>query len=248
MLKKFWRQSLTFLLPARCVSCRCPVEEQGESGLGLCPTCWAQVTFLGSACCDRCGIPFEVAPALGDTELTCGACLKSPPPFAQAKSAVLYEEVSKKLILRFKHGDAQHLAPFLAKWMLRAGKDFLAESDFLVPVPLHWTRLVKRRYNQAALLSHSLTRLSGVPTLSEGLKRTKRTPSQGRLTRDQRRLNVSGKFVASTKNLAFINKKVITLIDDVYTSGATVKECAQVLEKAGAKRVNVLTVARVARL
>lgn len=199
-------------------------------------------------------MPYEIAPALDhsksvrSTTLTCAGCLQKPPPFAQAKSALAYDDASKKLILRFKHGDAQHMAPTFATWLYRVGKEMLDQSDYVVPVPLHWTRLMKRQYNQAALLCNALQPLSQTPVLLEGLKRTARTQSQGFLTKEQRTLNVAGKFVVPTKNILQVNKKVITLVDDVYTSGATVKACVKALKKAGAKKVYVLTLARVARL
>ncbi len=242
---------LHFLLPARCLMCRDVVEEIGSQNTAitpsLCAFCWGGLTFLSQACCDRCGIPFEVTNnSLKD--LTCLTCLKDAPPFSQAKSALLYDDHSKHLILRFKHGDAIHMAPTFGAWLNRAGSEMIQETDYFVPVPLHWRRLLKRQYNQAALLTNALSQQSGIPSLLEGLERIEHTPTQGYLTKEERHKNVSGKFAVPAKNIDIVNKKVITLIDDVYTSGATVKACAMALKRAGAAKVNVLTLARVARL
>lgn len=241
------KKLLKFFLPARCLLCRDIIEEEGH----VCAPCWGELTFLSEARCDRCGIPFEVIDLKSEENidsLTCASCLKDPPPFQCAISALLYDDKSKDLVLRFKHGDATHMAPAFGQWLSHAGQDILDRTDYLVPVPLHWKRLVKRQYNQAALLVNALAKTSGIPVLLEGLEKTAHTPSQGCLTKEERHQNVSGKFRVPSKNLDLVNKKVITIIDDVYTSGATAKACTMALQKAKAKEVNVLTLARVARL
>ena len=245
--KKILAPLLRFLLPARCLVCRDIIEENPKAPTTLCAPCWGNLTFLSDACCNRCGMPFDVTPDVQET-LTCAACLKDSPSFETAKSALLYDDQSKDLILRFKHGDALHMAPTFGAWLHRAGSDILQETDFLVPVPLHWRRLLKRQYNQAALLTNTLSQQGKIPILLDGLHRTKNTASQGHLSKEERHKNVSGKFVVPSKNLDVVNKKVITVVDDVYTSGATVKACAKALKQAGAQKVNVLTLARVARL
>tara|TARA_R110002095_G_scaffold202080_1_gene183326 strand:- start:946 stop:1695 length:750 start_codon:yes stop_codon:yes gene_type:complete len=240
---------LKFLLPARCLMCREVIEEEGH----ICASCWGELTFLSGARCNRCGIPFDIIDLENGSDensdsLTCPSCFKDPPPFHCALSSLLYDDKSKDLILRFKHGDATHMAPAFGQWLAKAGKDILERTDYLVPVPLHWKRLLKRQYNQAALLVNALEKTCAIPALLEGLERTAHTPTQGYLTKAERHQNVSGKFVVPSKNIDFVNKKVITIIDDVYTSGATVKACAAALKKAGADEINVLTLARVARL
>jgi ComF family protein len=249
MTRAPFKKILSFLLPARCLVCRDVIEEEGH----ICASCWGGLTFLSEAKCDRCGIPFEVIDLKNqddadETSLTCPPCLKSPPPFQSAVSSLLYDDKSKDLILRFKHGDATHMAPAFGQWLSKAGKTILDRTDYLVPVPLHWKRLLKCQYNQAALLVNALEKACGVPALLEGLERTAHTPTQGYLTREERHQNVSGKFVVPSKNTSIVNKKVITNVDDVYTSGATVKACAFALQKAGAAEINVLTLARVAQL
>lgn len=148
-------------------------------------------------------------------------------------------------MLALKHGDRLHLAPALAQWMRRAGAELLADADLQVPVPLHWTRLFGRRYNQAAVLAQSIRGAGGPPVSVGNLIRARRTPSQGRKSAAARRRNVAGAF-AVRRSQEFSAKRVV-LIDDVLTTGATAEACAHVLKRAGAARVDVLTLARVVR-
>ena len=207
---------------------------------GLCPTCWPVVRFLAEPLCQRCGVPMDKP-----GEQTCGDCHGRNPALTKARAAMLYDDGSRDLVLHMKHADALAGVPVLARWMQRAGAELLADSDFLVPVPLHWTRLFKRRYNQSAELARALARLSGVPMLPNTLQRPHRTPSQGGLSQSERRANVKHAFRVKDRYRDRINGSCITLVDDVLTTGATLDACAQVLLDAGALRVDALTLARV---
>ena len=103
------------------------------------------------------------------------------PVFERARAAIAYDDASRRLILVFKHGDLTDAAPAFARWLARAGGELLGEAECLVPVPLHWSRLFARRYNQAALLAGHLGKLSGVPMVPDALVRQRRTPPQGRM-------------------------------------------------------------------
>ena len=142
-------------------------------------------------------------------------------------------------------GACARRAPAYGRWLARAGSGLIAESDLIAPVPLHWTRLFARRFNQAALLAQALGRLSGLPVAPDLLVRRRRTPSQGGLSPYRRRLNVSGAFAVRRKRP--VGGLGVLLVDDVFTTGATAAACARALLKAGAKSVNVLTLARVQR-
>ena len=275
-MKNLLSSLLNTVLPQRCPSCRVVLDHQSEPG--LCGACWQKITFLTDSACISCALPFEHTSNeafesliqdqsdfepntnLDDTSGSgryesghyCAECLKTQPPFSKTKAAVLYDQSSKDLILKFKHGDATHLAPIFASWLEQANNrslhNFFEDTDVFIPVPLHWTRLLKRKFNQASLLSNALSKRTGIPTDHHFLKRVRRTKSQGHLSPEDRIKNVRGKFSINPKKTKDFKEKVITLIDDVYTSGATVTACAQELKKAGVKDVYVLTLARVARL
>jgi ComF family protein len=229
---------LDLLLPPRCIKCGAAVSAAGA----LCAPCWSGITFLGEPCCACCGLPFSYDQGAGTL---CGGCARTMPPFARARAALRYDEESRRLVLAFKHGDRLHLAPALGRWMRRAGGALVAEADIVVPVPLHWTRLFARRYNQAAVLAHELARSGGPAVGADWLVRRRRTPSQGKRNALGRQRNVAGAF-ALRRGRDVAGKRVL-LIDDVFTTGATVEACARVLLRAGAAQVDVLTLARTVR-
>ena len=237
-LGRFAVAALDALLPPRCLSCSAAVDRQG----GLCPACWSALTFIAPPACVCCGLPFEYAV---EGENLCGACVAQPPPFARARSVLVYDDASRPLVLGFKHGDRTHAAKPFGVWLARAGAELLADADLLAPVPLHRWRLFLRRYNQAALLAREAGRASGVAVVPDLLVRRRRTRSQGGLDRTGRRRNVAGAFALRRKGS--VEGKRVVLVDDVLTTGATVGECARVLLRAGAARVDVLTLARVVK-
>jgi ComF family protein len=232
--------ALNALLPPRCLRCGCLVDAPGT----LCADCWAGLDFLAPPYCAVCGFPFEFEAQEG---ALCTACAARPPAFGRARAVFRYDETSRRLILTFKHGDRTDAAPAFARWLLRAGAEVLAEADLLVPVPLHWTRLFQRRYNQAALLAKSVGLATGLPVAPTVLMRRRRTPSQGGLNASARRRNVRGAFALRPAGAPRLKGRNVVLIDDVLTTGATVGECARVLRGAGANAVDVLTLARVVR-
>lgn len=231
------RLALDLVLPPLCLSCRKPVGEPGA----LCPECWGAIRFIGPPLCDRCGLPFDHAQATA----VCGECLAHPPSFGRARAVMRYDEASKPLILRFKNADRVHAAPALARWIGRSGGDVLAAAELIVPVPLHWRRLFRRRYNQSALLARALSRQTGIACAPDALARIKPTPSQGGLGARERRLNVRGAFKVPPRRRPLVWGKRIVLIDDVLTTGATLDSAARALLRAGAAAVDALAIARV---
>lgn len=229
---------LDALLPPRCLCCGGAVDRQG----GLCPGCWTALNFIAPPVCACCGLPFEYAAEDGNL---CGACLAEPPAFTRARAVLVYDDGSRPLVLSFKHGDRIHAAAAFGAWLARAGAELLTDADLLVPVPLHRGRLFRRRYNQAALLTQAMSKRTGVPTIPDLLLRQRATPTQGGLDRKGRHRNVKGAF-RLRPGLSVAGKRVI-VVDDVLTTGATLAECARVLTKAGAARVDVLTLARVVK-
>lgn len=178
----------------------------------------------------------------------CAACIAKPPPFAESRAALAYDDASRDLILGFKHADRLETVPLFARWMAQAGREAFACADMLVPVPLHWRRLLARRYNQAALLANALGTLTQLPVDTTTLQRSKATPSQGEMPSARARAkNVVRAFALAEKRKARILGKRVVLVDDVLTTGATVGACTKALLKAGAASVSVVTLARVLR-
>jgi ComF family protein len=238
--------ALDLVFPACCPVC------DGTLGAGrrdpLCGACWEGIARLGPPCCESCGRPLAALPSLGavaDTAVTrhCGACLLAPPPFAWARSAARYAGVVREALHALKFERAPALARPLADLTVEQwGAALPAPVDGVVPVPLGRDRLRTRGYNQAALLADRVARRLGVPTRGRWLERARETTPQSELPAAARRANVRGAFRAAP---AVAGRRVL-LVDDVWTTGATVAECAGALVAAGADGVAVLTVARVA--
>jgi ComF family protein len=237
-LRRLGRAVVDGILPPRCLACGTTVDEPDA----LCGPCWAAMTFFAPPWCAVCGLPFPHP--MGD-EAICADCARDRPSWDRARAVLRYDKHSRRLVLALKHADRTHLARALGGWMRRAGAEVLDGADLVLPVPLHWTRLFARRYNQAGLLAHAIRAAGGPPVAPDWLVRRRRTPSQGRLGAAARARNVRGAFALRPGRS--IRGKRIVLIDDVLTTGATVEECARVLRRAGAEFVGVLTLARALR-
>ena len=158
-----------------------------------------------------------------------------------------YGDVSRALILRFKHGDRTDAAPAFGTWLARAGHDLLTEADLVAPVPLHRFRLFARRFNQSALLAQAIAHESDVAVAVDLLVRTRNTRSQATLSSVQRSRNVKGAFNIRRQWRDRVVGLKILLVDDVMTTGATVEECSKALLAEGAASVDIVTLARVVR-
>lgn len=239
--KRAGRSALNFVYPPLCVGCRALVGEPGS----LCATCWQGVEFLDGPACECCGLPFELDPGPGTR---CAACLAEPPVFDRARAVMRYDEASKGPILALKHADRLDLIPGFARWLDRAGRAMLDETDVIVPVPLHPLRLWARRYNQSAEMARALGRMTAKPVAPLALVRVRATPSQGEMpSAKARRRNMRGAFRVPAGRRAAVEGKAVLLVDDVLTTGATVEACARALKRAGAVKVHVLALARVVK-
>ena len=238
------RRALDLLFPPLCVGCGVRVDEPHA----LCAACWGGIAFLDGACCAACGLPFEIDIAGNAADETlCGACHAKRRDFDRARSLLQYDEGSKALILAFKYQDRLDHAPAFARWLERTGRALLAEAELIVPVPLHRWRLWRRRYNQAAVLAHGLAKLSGKTYAPSVLERSRPTPSQGAMpSAKARRRNVLGAFRVPAGQREALKARNVLLVDDVFTTGATLEACARVLKQAGVREVRALTAARVA--
>jgi ComF family protein len=220
---------LNLLFPCTCCVCHAPVPKRRWGG--ACPQCWSSLIPIEPPFCPKCGEP---APAIAGL---CGLCLRAEHHFDYARSALLFTHTFREIIHHLKYADRVSLAKPLGDIL----KECLQQHEFqgtqIIPVPLHRSRERVRGYNQAELIASRL----GLPLSTRLLRRRKNTPSQTGLTRNERKRNLAGAFEVKGK----IRGKLI-IVDDVYTTGSTMSEIAKTLKKAGAERVEVLTVARVA--
>jgi ComF family protein len=238
-LLRIGRAVVDGVLPPRCLSCGETVAEPDA----LCARCWTGITFFAPPWCAGCGAPF---PHPNGEEAVCAECARDRRSWDRARAVLRYDKHSRRLVLGLKHGDRTHVARAFGRWMHRAGSEVLAGADLMIPVPLHWTRLFLRRYNQAALIAQAIRSSGGPPVAANWLVRRRRTPMQGQLGSLARERNVRSAF-AMRPGRSVAGKRVV-IIDDVMTTGATVEECARVLKRAGAASVCVLTLARAVRI
>lgn len=233
-----FKQAIDTLLPPRCAVSGDIVAVQGMTA----PHIWRGLDFITSPFCPSCGVPFDYEV---EDKTLCASCITLPPPYTTARAGLVYNEGSRDLILGFKHADKTFAVKTFTPILQRVGADMLAEADALVPVPLHYWRMVKRRYNQAALIAEDLGKTANVPVLKHVLTRAKATKVQGFLNPDERLKNIRNAFAIAPRYKQAITGKTLVIIDDVYTTGVTAKECARILLKNGAKSVHILTIARV---
>jgi ComF family protein len=226
------------LYPPLCLHC----ERAVASADALCGDCFKLLRPISAPYCPVLGIPFEVS--LGADALSAEA-IADPPPFRRARSAVLYNEVARRLVARLKYGDRPELARFCARLMAQAGRDLWAEGAVLAPVPLHRSRQFTRRYNQSAELARALGRITGLSIDPLLVSRTRATRRQVGLSADARQRNVAGAFTARGGAIERLRGRRVVIVDDVITTGATVKAVTRALNRAGIDDVDVISFARV---
>lgn len=238
-LAKFWQMPLDIVLPERCPACGTITP----SGGSFCSDCWDTIEFLTGPACKSCNLPL---PFTDDNGLSCAACIQKPPRHDGVYGAVVYGDIAKTVALRLKYGGKIGLAKMIAGQLARHIEPDLQSDVLLVPVPLHWTRLWSRSYNQAALIAQALAKQS--PHLiyaPDALLRTKRTPYLKGLTAKQRKDVVHQAFAVNPKRESALAGADVILVDDVYTTGATTDACVRILKKMGARRVRIYCWARV---
>ncbi len=229
---------VNIVTPPKCLECRGDVT----SGASLCLSCWQQLHFISEPVCDALGTPFEYDQGEG---VLSAAAIADPPPWDRARAAVAYDEHGRKLVHALKYRDHQEAGIAMARMMTGAGAKLISGADVLLPVPLHRWRLWQRRFNQAAFLAQRISKLSGKSWSHNVLLRVRATKQQVGLKADERRKNVRRAFEVPLEKQHIIDGKSVLLIDDVRTTGATLSACSEVLRKAGAARIDVLTFALV---
>ena len=227
------------LFPPVCPGCQTAITGTAT----VCPACWGKLRFIDRPYCEVLGLPF--AYDLGKGFLSAEA-IADPPPFGRLRAAVLYQDLAAMLVSALKYSDRTDLVPLMAGWMSRAGTELLTDAEVIVPVPLHAGRLWRRRFNQSAEIGRHVARPAHLRFAPLALKRVKPTQSQVGLGPRQRMENVRGAFKVPDARRPEIEGKHVLLVDDVYTTGATVASATRALKRGGAKSVDVLTFARVA--
>ncbi|MFD1913586.1 ComF family protein [Halodurantibacterium flavum] len=235
---------LQAIFPAECLSCRAHIARGPGSGPGLCGACWRDTAFVAGLCCDHCGVQL---PGQEAQATLCDDCLSTPRPWARGRAVMTYGGVGRRLILALKHGDRLNIARPAGMWMARAAAPILLPDMVVAPVPLHWTRLLRRRYNQSALLSRALAREAGLDHCPDLLLRRRRTSSQDGKGRAERAENLAGAITAHPRRTVRMQGRNVLLVDDVMTSGATLAEAARACLEAGAAGVRIVVLARVAK-
>ncbi len=229
------------IYPAQCVACDAPTEAE----FGLCGSCWRETKFIGGLICDTCGTPLP-GEDRGEV-IQCDDCMTIARPWYRGRAALIYTGIGRRLVLSLKHGDRTDLARPAAMWMTRVVRPLLKENTVLVPVPLHWIRLARRRYNQAALLVHALGKAVDRPVCADALLRPKKTKALEGHNRDARFAVLADAIMPNPNRTAQIAGKSVLLVDDVMTSGATLAACAEAATAAGAADVSIVTLARVVK-
>jgi len=224
--------------PRRCMACGARVGAllPSDPATAFCPVCADSLMPVVSPRCPRCALPFEGA----GTDHLCGECLRDPPMFTAGAALFQYGEAAARAVTRLKYGPTPHLAEVMGRLML--ANTALGAVDLVVPVPLHRKRLRRRGFNQSALLARPMAKGLGVPLDGRLAVRTRDTTSQAGLTRDERRKNLNGAFAVQKPGRAAGRR--ILLVDDVVTTGTTVREVAKCLRRAGARDVFVAAFAR----
>lgn len=226
------------VLPPVCLACRTPLADHDS----LCADCWRDITFIRPPLCDRLGLPMPF-----DTGgvMVSAAAVADPPEYDRARAAAAFGGTMRDLVHNLKFNDRLEVRQLFGRWLVDAGRDLIADADIIVPVPLGRWRLLRRKFNQSAILADEVARRTRLPHDPLLLERPKSTNSQVGLSRNARKDNVRGAFAVNAKRATALVGRNVLLIDDVITTGATVGACAKALKRAGAARVDVLALAMV---
>jgi ComF family protein len=235
------QSALRLVYPSQCLTC----DALTESDFALCGACWRDTPFIGGLVCDACGVPLP-----GDDDggiYMCDDCMSLERPWSQGRAALLYKDNARRLVLSLKHGDRTELADAVTKWMVEIARPMVQPNMIVAPVPLHWSRLLYRRYNQAALLARPIASALGLLHVPDLLQRTRKTARLDGHSREERFAALQNAIRIHPKRTNHIEGKSVLLVDDVMTSGATLTACTEALLRSRAREVCVVTLARAAK-
>lgn len=234
------QSALRLVYPPRCTVCGGLVD----SDFGLCGPCWRDTPFIAGAACDLCGVPLPAGPDTDVDGLHCDDCLSIARPWSAGRAALMYRDNGRKLVLALKHGDRHDVVRPAAVWMARAAQPLLRPDTLIAPIPLHWLRLLKRRFNQAALLARAVAQEVDRAWCPDLLIRPRATPPLGGKGRDARFATLSGAIAVHPRRGHLLAGRPVLLVDDVMTSGATFAAATEACHAAGAADVSILSLAR----
>lgn len=240
---KFFDGIFNLVFPKRCLLCN--KSPEGGTAENICPVCIDKIPFIKESVCPRCGIPFKFSYTLEDNpDYLCGNCRNTLPLFHKALSACRYSGIMKEILIAYKYQNKPHMGSDLVSIMLKfqAEKILKLSPELIIAVPLHIKRLRERGYDQSYILADGIGRYLNIPVSCGNLIRTLHTAPQVDLTGEERLKNVKGAF--SILDSSELKDRAILLIDDVFTTGATIRECTKIIRGAAAAKVYVLTIAR----
>lgn len=234
LLQQSIETAITFLYPSQCKVCEEHLSLYAEPY--ICPSCWKDIEYINPPWCEFCGLPNE--------ESLCDACSSHPPRFGKLRTIAAYEKTLQQAIHLFKFEKRTSLRKALIQLLVDNIPDDLnlKDYDYVLPIPIHKKRLRERGFNQTLLLAEGLTNATGLKVLKDSLVRNKNTSPQSSLNKEARQTNILGAF--GIRNADYIRSKHILILDDVYTTGATVREVVKILWDADPKEIDVLTLAR----
>lgn len=237
-----FQTALQLVFPPRCIGCGDLVETDFQ----LCGSCWRDTPFIDGLICDACGVPLPGSET--DEPEFCDDCLKTVRPWQKGRAALLYEGRGRQMVLALKHGDRHEIVHPAAVWMANQARSLTAADTLIAPIPLYWSRFLRRRFNQSALLSRAIARhlqTQHVPSLLLRQRATSKLDGKGR---EERYRILADSITINPKFAEEVIGRPVLLVDDVMTSGATFSAAACACLAAGASQVNVIALARVAKL
>lgn len=230
---------MRMIYPFQCLTCGEMVEED----FALCGYCWRDTVFIRGLTCRSCGVPL---PGEDEDAVRCDDCMAVARPWSTGIAALMYHGNGRRLVMALKHGDRTELAKPAARWMAGVMSE-LDPNTLIIPIPLHWLRFLKRRYNQSALLARELSHVTGLAYLPDALQRVKATKSLDGRSREERLGMLADAIRPHPKKGGALKDRRVLLVDDVMTSGATLAAATEACAQAGAVHVDVLVLARVAK-
>lgn len=225
-----------WLFPMKCLICGCEISQNSI----LCSHCFSKITFIDYPFCTICGKILESSYGLSSSsDFICETCLAYPRNFDEARALFQYDEISKSIIMRIKKHSDSFVAKSCASMIFFRYKYIFAQADYVVPVPSHWSRFLKRGFNPADIIATEFSRIAHLP-VCKILKRIKKTEYQKGKSISERFSNVADAF--SCSEYIKLSGKKIVLVDDVMTTGATLNECAKALRAKKCSNIFCLTI------